>query len=867
MAQNFNYSSLIWGVAEKLRGTYRRSDNGKVILPFTVLRRLDCVLEASKDKVLDESSKAEEGNVGRDFLLQKLSGYSFYNTSRYDLQKAIGDPANLRQNLQAYISGFSPNVRDVFERYDFETQLNKLDEADLLLLVTQEFLKVDLHPEAVDNATMGRIFEDLIAKAMEASNEEAGEYFTPRDVVRLMVNLLFARDDDALSKPGVVRSIYDPTAGTGGMLSLADEYVKQLNPDAQLSLYGQELNDESFAIAKTDLLIKGQSADNMIWGDTLTDDGHFDKKFDYTIANPPFGLEWKKQQSTVLDEHERLGFVGRFGAGVPRVSDSSLLFLQHLVSKMRPAAEGGGRVAVVLNGSALTTGGAGSGESEIRRWLFEKDLVEAIIALPPDMFYSTDIATFVWVLDNDKLPERRGKVQLIDGSRMFRRLRKAVGKKKVELTQGDISNLVSTYAHFEESEISKKFSTTDLGFLALQVDRPLRVQWGATITKVADFQKSAAFRSLPTEISSQLQDSLAAAIGSGRPLSFSTLEEFISWMRASGGVSLKETQLKKVAAHFAEPDPEGEVILDSTGKPKPDRALRFIDEVALDTNLTLHFDENVKPVLRDAWIDQSTVKVGYSVPFARFFFSYSDSEPLLAVSAKLQHSVAEISKTLSMPVDGGVGPDTGHEVPELRESGIPWLGLIPAHWEVQPLLKLARPVSRKNKGMIEENLLSLSYGRVITRDINASEGLLPESFETYQIVEPGEIVFRFTDLQNDKKSLRSALVTQRGIITSAYLVLALSGINAPYFNHLMREYDLRKVFYSMGGGLRQSLKFDDIARMPIAIPPETEQQEIVRRLDKQWTAHDHLVSTAEELIRNLNVSKSSLLNLIVTGKG
>ena len=398
MADKFNYASFIWGVADKLRGTYRRADYGKVILPFAVLRRLDCVLEATKAEVLKVAAESKADSIATDFKLQKVAGYAFYNTSAYDLKKAIGDPANLRQNLQAYVDGFSENVRDVFERYDVATHIAKLDEADLLLIVTKEFLSIDLHPETVNNADMGHVFEELIGKAMEASNEEAGEYFTPRDVVRLMVSLLFSRDDDVLTKAGIVRSVYDPTAGTGGMLSVAEDYVKRLNPDARLSLYGQELNAESYAIAKTDLIIHGQQAQNMILGDTLTNDGHWDKTFDYGLANPPFGVEWKKQQDAVIKEHELRGFDGRFGPGLPRVSDGSLLFLLHLVSKMRRKEDGGGRIGIVLNGSPLFTGNAGSGESEIRKWLLEHDLVEAIVAMPKDMFYNTGIATYIWLL-------------------------------------------------------------------------------------------------------------------------------------------------------------------------------------------------------------------------------------------------------------------------------------------------------------------------------------------------------------------------------------------------------------------------------------------------------------------------------------
>jgi type I restriction enzyme M protein len=391
MMSETNNAAFIWSIANLLRGTYKPADYGKVILPFTVLRRLDSALEATKTKVLEEFSKNRNAGAALDFLLQKASDYSFYNTSPYDLKKAAGDTTNLKANLLAYIEGFSPNVRDIFEKYEFTNQLNKLDENDLLLLVVQRFSGMDLHPEKVSNIEMGLIFEELIRKFAEASNETAGDHFTPRDVVRLIVNLLFATDDEVLSKPGVVRSVYDPTAGTGGMLSVADDYIHHLNPEARLTLFGQDYNDESFAIAKADMVIKGQEIENMVFGDTLTNDGHHGKHFDYCLANPPFGVEWKKQQAFVEREHQERGFDGRFGPGTPRVSDGSLLFLLHLVKKMRPTAQGGGRIGIVLNGSPLFTGNAGQGESEIRKYLLEQDLIESIIALPKDMFYNTGI--------------------------------------------------------------------------------------------------------------------------------------------------------------------------------------------------------------------------------------------------------------------------------------------------------------------------------------------------------------------------------------------------------------------------------------------------------------------------------------------
>ncbi|MCA2993072.1 class I SAM-dependent DNA methyltransferase [Gemmatimonas sp.] len=481
-----NLSAFLWSVADLLRGDYKQSDYGKVILPFTVLRRLDCVLAPTKAAVLAEKAKREAAKLEPTPFLLQASGQLFFNTSPMDLKAVIGDQDHVAENLRAYIQGFSPAVRDIFERFEFHTQIDRLANANLLYLVTEKFVGIDLHPDKVSNAQMGAVFEELIRKFAELSNETAGEHFTPREVVRLMVNLLFIEDDDALAKPGVVRSIYDPTAGTGGMLSVAGEHLADVNPAARLVMYGQELNPESYAICKADMLIKGQDISNIKFGNTLSDDGLRGQKFDYALSNPPFGVEWKKIERVVRKEAEEQGFNGRFGPGLPRVSDGSLLFLLHLISKMRPAADGGSRIGIVLNGSPLFTGGAGSGESEIRRYVLENDLVEAIIALPTDMFYNTGIATYVWILSNRKSADRKGTVQLIDASGMWQKMRKSLGSKRKELSDAHIEDITRIFGANEEvtrdgKPISRIFKTEAFGYRTVTVERPLRDEAGQVV--------------------------------------------------------------------------------------------------------------------------------------------------------------------------------------------------------------------------------------------------------------------------------------------------------------------------------------------------------------------------------------------------
>lgn len=499
MAQNFSeLATLIWSVAELLRGDYKQADYGKVILPFTLLRRLECVLEPTKEAALAEFAKRSAEGVNVDPFLRRKTGKAFYNTSPFTLPGLLADPQHVRHNLVAYIGDFSEDARDVFERFKFVERVAELEEKNLLFQVVQEFAKVDLHPDTVPNETMGLVFEELIRKFAEASNETAGEHFTPREVIQLIVHCLFAGDDEALSKSGIVRTMYDPTAGTGGILSMGEAVAKSINSSAIMRLFGQELNPESYAICKADMLIKGQDPRSIIRGNTLSEDGFANEKFDYQAANPPFGVDWKKVKDAVESEHKKKGFAGRFGPGLPRISDGSLLFLMHLISKMRPKSEGGGRIGIVLNGSPLFTGDAGSGESEIRRWILENDLLDAIIALPNDLFYNTGIATYIWILDNDKKADRQGKVQLIDATRMYAKMPKSLGNKRVYLTDEQIEEIVSVYSanaknvsfknefkermkgvetlEAAEADVpritAKVFDTTFFGYRKVTVDRP-----------------------------------------------------------------------------------------------------------------------------------------------------------------------------------------------------------------------------------------------------------------------------------------------------------------------------------------------------------------------------------------------------------
>lgn len=608
MAANFSeIASFIWSVADLLRGDYKQSDYGKVILPFTLLRRMDCVLEATKPAVLKEFEVKKSMGIEMSTFLTKKAGQSFYNTSAFDFDKLQGDPAHIKSNLTAYVNAFSENARDIFERYDFLKQIEKLDDCNLLYLVLQKFAGIDLHPERITNADMGLLFEELIRRFAELSNETAGEHYTPREVIRLMVDLLFTTDDAALTKPGIVRTIYDPTAGTGGMLSIAGEHLAGLNPDARLVMHGQELNAESYAICKADMLIKGQDVGNITFGNTLSDDWHAGKDFDYMLSNPPFGVEWKKVEKEVRKEHEQRGYEGRFGPGLPRVSDGSLLFLMHLLSKMRPynkaKDQGGSRVGIVLNGSPLFTGGAGSGESEIRRWIIENDWLEAIVALPTDMFYNTGIATYVWILTNKKSQERKGKVQLINGAEFYRKMRKSLGSKRKELGDADISTVVEIHGRFEELRYVK---VTDVkGDVVSEGLKP-------------------ASQALPAEPEGgKVESWMVSRIFDNADFGYHT-------------ITVERPLCNE----------QGEIEKDRKGKAKPDAKLRDTENVPLKDDINAYFKGEVLPHVPDAWIDEDKTKVGYEIPFNRFFYQYTPPRPLEVIDAELKAVTSEIMALL-----------------------------------------------------------------------------------------------------------------------------------------------------------------------------------------------------------------------------
>lgn len=658
-------SGFVWSIAEILRGDFKQSEYGKVVLPFVVLRRLDCLLEDSKEAVLEASKGIPDGadDATRDMILFGAVGGNVrvYNESRFTFETLKGqDPGQLHQNLVDYITKFSPNVRDIFlDKFRFTEQLKRLKEGGILWNVFERFCEIDLHPNSVSNLEMGYLFEELIRRFSEISNETAGEHFTPREVIRLIVDLLIANDDAKLTGRGIIRQVYDPACGTGGMLSLTEEALKDFNPSIRVELFGQELNDESFGICKSDMLVTGHNPEQIAFGNTLTQDAHANRKFHYMISNPPYGVDWKKYQGPIKAEAENMGLEGRFGAGTPRISDGQLLFLQHMISKMRDD-EDGSRIGIVMNGSPLFTGGAQSGESEIRRWMLENDWVEAIVALPTDLFYNTGIQTYVWLLTNRKPANRHGKVQLIDASseRFWSPMRKSLGSKRREVSDDARAEIVRLYANLlnggsGEGDVSKIFDTEDFGYREIRVERPLRLNFCASEERMEALRDYKAF----AKLDEAEKDRISAAIRSIGEQLFTNRDAFIRALNKvlkTNALKIGAPVKKAILGALSERDERADICTDKNGKPEPDTDLRDHELVPLKENWRDYFSREVMPYVPDAWIDESYTdigdkgigRVGYEINFNRYFYQYTPARPTKEIDKELRKLEAEIAGLL-----------------------------------------------------------------------------------------------------------------------------------------------------------------------------------------------------------------------------
>ncbi|MGO1652709.1 type I restriction-modification system subunit M [Senegalia sp. (in: firmicutes)] len=685
--QNFNEKvNFIWKIAELLRGPYKPEKYGDVILPMAVLRRFDSLLEPTKEKVIE---KAKTTDI--EMILNKEAGYEFSNKSKFGFNNLIDDPDNIRANFEAYLRGFSANIREIMENFEFEAEIKKLEENNLLYLLVKEFSDIDLHPQVVSNQEMGYIFEELIRRFSE--NAEAGDHYTPREVIELMTNIIFNNLEDELTKPGSIFTVGDFAAGTGGMLSVATNYIKEMNPEAQVEVFGQELNPQSYAICKSDILIKGQKSKNIVKGNSFTNDGHKNLKTRFALMNPPFGVDWKKDKNYIEKEVKELGFDGRFGAGTPRTSDGSLLFLEHMVSKMSQD-EKGSRMAIIFNGSPLFTGDAGSGESEIRRWIIENDLLEGIIALPTDLFYNTGIATYIWVLTNRKNedilkgPVRKGKIQLVDASNFYHKMRKSLGSKRKEIGKSDIEEISKIYGAFEENENCKIFDNKEFGYLKVTIERPLQLNFQLneerieniyaenTFSKLYDeetkeelelkqekktikkkelskLEKLYEGKKLQDEIVARLKENISDELYKNKEEFEKVLDDILE------SLDLKKSLFKSITLGLSKRDDSADY--NYKGKKKEaDSTLRDTETIPLSIDVedyNIDTDEHIKkekknileyvetevaPHVKEFWIDHKKTKIGYEIPFTRYFYKYEELRPFKDIMGEIEELEKEI---------------------------------------------------------------------------------------------------------------------------------------------------------------------------------------------------------------------------------
>ena len=658
MIDNFSEKAdFIWSIADLLRGDYKQSEYQKVILPLTVLRRLDCVTKPNKENVLERYEQLQESGIENVApALKKASGEKVYNTSEFTFESLCSDPDDIASNLQYYINSFDEDTYEIFDKFDFGHQIQRLDEADLLYQVTDEFKEIDLHPDTVPNEEMGYIYENLIRRFNELSNETAGEHFTPREVIELMVNLIFDDDDEVLTEEGAIRTVYDPACGTGGMLSVAEDHVRSFNGDANLKVFGQELNPESYAVCNSDMLIKGQEPQNIAYGNSFTSDGFEGRKFDYMLSNPPFGVSWKKVENEIEKEHDEQGFAGRFGAGTPRKSDGSFLFLQHMISKMKSSEQGGSRIAVVFNGSTLFNGGPNSGESAIRRWIIDNDWLEGIVGLPKNLFYNTGIRTYIWVVSNNKPKRRKGKVQLVDARDLYEEMDESLGEKRYKLSEDHIQEITQIFGDLKTNGRSKTIDNRELGYRRIVIDRPLRMSFQSTEKRIDSLHNERAFTNRDEGTQEAVKDALRELDSEKVWMDHGEFADQVELVLNRNGIDVRNSVFNAIERALGVKNPDAKIVRNSKGEPEHDTDLRDRERVPLDTDPRAYFQQEVEPYVDNAWINDSSKYyddkdgelgvVGYQINFDRYFYQYEPPRSLEDIDKDLQNLEKEIELLL-----------------------------------------------------------------------------------------------------------------------------------------------------------------------------------------------------------------------------
>ena len=882
-----------------MHGTFHAYEYQDVILPLTVLKRLDDALEPTKQKTLERFNELD-GRVANLNILYRTTKFNFYNTSPYTFKKLLEAPTQAAPNLRKYIDGFSDNVKEIFSKFDFDRILDKLHESELLYLALKEFDKIDLHPDIVENHIIGLAFEDLIRRFAEQSNETAGEHYTPRDVVRLMTSLLFSGEEKELAKLGVIKEIYDPACGTGGMLTVSKDYIQNnFNKNAKIFLYGQELNATTYAICKADMLIKGEDIDSIKGGDkehskasTLSNDQHHGQRFDYVLTNPPFGVSWEKDKTAVDNEAER-GFSGRFGAGLPRISDAQFLFMQHVISKLKTKEEGGGEAAVVFNGSPLFTGDAGGGESEIRRWIFENDLLDAIIAIPEKLFFNTGIYTYIWIFSTRKSADRKNKVMLVDARNIRTQLRKNLGEKRYEISDDNAEEILAHYVQSKDTDQVKIFKTTDFAYRQITIQRPLRLKFAisdetmARLKEHRDFlndvpskkkgEKGAAENKAWQELRAaiyEILEGMRGAVITSRTIFLQKLESGLT----KRGHKITKKSLKTVWQQIGERDEEAEICLDEDGKTEADNELKDYERVPWGMDVKDYFAKEVKPYALDAWIDENVRDakdgkvgiVGYEIPFTRFFYKHEEPRKIMEIEDEIKKTESEITRLLQelderqtrvrQVITQGLDQKA-----KMKPSGVDWMGAIPEKWEIKPLKALFQ--SKKELiGKDAENytLLRLSLEGVFPKQ-EGQGGKNPTNYEAYQLYSPGDLVFCTFDYDVTPRTI--GLVEEPGILTGAYTRLVpRPEVVSKYYYYYYLALDANKELLHLCTGLRHGLSKFVFWSLPNPVPPKEEQQLIVNFLDSEISKIKRATLLMESQVERLKEYRTSFIHATVTGK-
>lgn len=886
-ASDTTLGAFIWKNAEDLWGDFKHTDFGKIILPFTLLRRLECVLEPTRDAVLAMHTKVKDKGIDVGLVLRQTAGLPFYNTSQYSL--ATLGATKTKSNLEAYIAGFSDNARVIFDQFNFTDTIARLARADNLFKICQNFASTDLHPNLVPDRVMSNIYEHLIRRFGAEVNEAAEDFMTPRDVVHLATTLLLHPDDDLFkNNPGLIRTLYDPTCGTGGFLIDAmnhvDEFRARDKVPPVLIPYGQELEPETHAVALANMLLRRvetQPARDLsanIAGptSTLSKDAFTGQRFHYCLANPPFGKKWEKDQAFVKREAKEKGFDGRFGAGTPRVKDGSMLFIQHLINKLERPENGGGRAAIVLSGSPLFTGNAGQGESEIRRWLLENDYIEAIVALPTDIFFRTGIGTYVWLLTNKKDEARKGKVQLINATGIHSPMRKAEGNKRRYISDEQIAEIARLYADFEAGENVRIVDYPDFGYRRIRVERPLRLVIRITDDSLGALQASKAFAKLDLVEQGNWLAFLRKHAGKTHP--YAWLETLADLAKKAGLSKIGKPLATALESAFGVRNPEAPVV-EVDGVPVPDKELEDFENVVLNCPIDKHLAKEVLPHVPDAWLDTGYIddkdkkpgKIGYEINFNRFFSKYVPPRGLVEIDADLKsvekeiaallEEVADSKSLMATAVTKGLDPSA-----KMKSSGFEWLGEVPAHWDIKPLWTMYRP--KKETGHPRETLLSVyrDYGVIekSSRDDNRNRD--SEDLSTSQLVVEGDLV------TNKMKTWQGSIAISsiRGIVSPAYFVYRkLHSENDVYIHHLLRSKPYVAGYLSISKGIRVGqwdLDADKFRVFPVLIPPASEQTKIVEHLQRTTERIDALVTKSEHFIQLLREHRAVLITAAVTGK-